>query len=178
MASLQDAPNKRRQGFPSLFQAPVEHVGGTLIARHVSPMFFRPQARLWLQTLSGAVLVGAISSFPACIQSRPATDTGDPGFPFGPSAIGLQPLAYVQDIKPIFDVDCLSCHSSRDPRGSYSVSTFTDVMQGQRPGNAASSVVVDCSPGGSMYRYFSGDAVTKATKVFRWMVVDSAAETR
>jgi len=31
--------------------------------------------------------------------------------------------------------------------------------------------VVDCAPGGSMYRYFTGDAVTKATLVFRWMVV-------
>jgi hypothetical protein len=141
-------------------------------------MLFRPRARRWLTILSGAILLSVSSGLPACIRSNPASDTADPGFPFGPSAVGVQPLAYVQDIKPIFDADCLSCHSSRDARGSYSVSTFTDVMAGQRPGNAASSVVVDCSPGGSMYRYFSGDAVTKATKVFRWMVVDNAAETR
>jgi hypothetical protein len=145
-------------------------------------MCFRPQVRPWLAALlnilSGAVLLGAVSGLSACIQSNRATDTGDPGFPFGPSSVGAQPLAYVQDIKPIFDADCLSCHSSRDARGSYSVSTFTDVMKGQRSGNAASSVVVDCSPGGSMYRYFSGDAVTKATMVFRWMVYYNAAETR
>jgi hypothetical protein len=149
-------------------------------------MLFRPQARPWpaahgailLKLLSGAVLLGAVAGLPACIQSNRASDTGDPGFPFGPSAVGAQPLAYVQDIKPIFDADCLSCHSSRDARGSYSVSTFTDVMKGQRSGNAASPVVVDCSPGGSMYRYFSGDAVTKATTVFRWMVYYNAAETR
>jgi hypothetical protein len=141
-------------------------------------MFFRPLVRWVVKILSGAILLGAVSGLPACIQSNRASDTGDPGFPFGPSAVGAQPLAYVQDIKPIFDADCLSCHSSRDARGSYSVSTFTDVMKGQRSGNAASSVVVDCSPGGSMYQYFSGDAVTKATKVFRWMVYYNAAETR
>ena len=35
-------------------------------------------------------------------------------------------------------------------------------------------VVVDCAPGGSMYRYFTGDAVTESTLVFRWMVVYNA----
>jgi hypothetical protein len=114
----------------------------------------------------------------ACVQSRPASDTGDPGFPFGPSAIGVQPLAYVPDIKPILDGDCLSCHSTRNPRGDYSVGTYDDVMRGQRVGDASSSLVVDCSPGGSMYRYFSGDATTKATAIFRWMVYYNAAPTR
>ena len=121
------------------------------------------------------ILVVAASG---CVRSEQATDTGDPGFPFGPTPIGTQPLAYVQDIKPIFDRDCLSCHSSRDARGNYSVSTYADVMSDQTPGDAKSSVVVDCAPGGSMYRYFSGDATTSATEVFRWMVYYNAAQTR
>jgi hypothetical protein len=29
-----------------------------------------------------------------------------------------------------------------------------------------------------MYRYFSGDAVTDATKVFRWMVVYNGMQSR
>jgi hypothetical protein len=123
-------------------------------------------------------LLGLACVVSGCVQSQRATDVGDPGFPFGPSAIGPQPLAYVQDIKPLFDRDCLSCHSSRDARGSYSVSTYAEVMGDQRPGDATSSVVVDCAPGGSMYRYFSGDAETKATEVFRWMVYYNAAQTR
>ena len=49
--------------------------------------------------------------------------------------------------------------------------TYAAATSGQRPGDAQQLVVVDCSPGGSMYRYFTGDAVTKATMVFRWMVV-------
>ena len=118
------------------------------------------------------------ASAAACVQGQKATDTGDPGSPFGPTPIDNQPLAYAQDIKPIFDRDCLSCHGSRGASGGYSVSTYADTMNGQRPGNAQSSVVVDCSPGGSMYRYFSGNATTKATAVFRWMVVYNGAQTR
>lgn len=114
----------------------------------------------------------------ACIQGQRATDTGDPGFPFGPSAVGDQTLSYVQDIKPILDRDCLSCHSTRDARGSYSVSTYAEVLSGQRGGDAKSSLVVTGSPGGSMYQYYSGDAVTKATMVFRWLVYYNARQTR
>ena len=85
-----------------------------------------------------------------CVKGGPASDTGDPGSPFGPTTIGTQPLAFVQDIRPIFNADCLSCHQSFDARGNYSVSTYADAIQGQRPGDARSPVVKDCSPGGSM----------------------------
>jgi hypothetical protein len=126
---------------------------------------------------AGGVFVCALLAV-GCVQGRPASDTSDPGFPFGPSAVGSQTISYNQDIKPIFDRDCLECHSSRNARGNYSVATYSAAVAGQRPGDASSSVVVDCSPGGSMYRYFTGDAVTEATMVFRWMVVYNAAETR
>jgi mono/diheme cytochrome c family protein len=114
----------------------------------------------------------------SCVKAQPASDTGDPGFPFGPSAIGVQPIAYVQDIKPIFDRDCASCHGGRGDDGGYSVRTYADTVAGQRPGDASSPLVVDCAPGGSMYGYFSGDAVTRSTMVFRWMVVYNAAQSR
>jgi len=126
----------------------------------------------WLLVLLSSVFVLA------CVQGQPASDTSDPGFPFGPSAIGVQTIAYVQDIKPIFDRDCASCHGAREAAGDYSVRTYADAVAGQKPGDARSSVVVDCSPGGSMYRYFSGDAVTEATMVFRWMVVYNAVQSR
>jgi mono/diheme cytochrome c family protein len=128
----------------------------------------------WKATL---VLVAACAAG-SCVQGQRAADTGDPGFPFGPSAVGVQPIAYVQDIKPIFDRDCASCHGVRESAGHYSVRTYADTIAGQRPGDASSSVVVDCSPGGSMYRYFSGDAVSEATMVFRWMVYYNAQQTR
>ena len=147
----------------------------------------------WTQTLSSGVVANArlLRGWRACalalsvafvvsgcVQGRRASDTGDPGFPFGPSAIGTQTLAYVQDIKPILDRDCLSCHGGRDLAGNYSVVSYADVLSGQRPNDASSSLVVDCSPGGSMYRYFTGDAVTEATMIFRWMVYYNALESR
>jgi hypothetical protein len=114
----------------------------------------------------------------ACVKGQRATDTGDPGFPFGPTAIGAQTLAYVQDIKPILDRDCLSCHSTREARGDYSVSTYAETLTAQTPGDAKSALVVTGSPGGSMYRYYTGDAVTKSTMVFRWLVYYNALQTR
>jgi hypothetical protein len=129
-------------------------------------------SRAWLLVLFSLIFVLA------CVQGQPASDTGDPGFPFGPTTIGAQTIAYVQDIKPIFDRDCASCHGGREAAGGYSVRTYADAVAGQKPGDARSSVVVDCSPGGSMYGYFTGDAVTEATKVFRWMVVYDAVQSR
>jgi hypothetical protein len=126
----------------------------------------------------GILLILVACGWSGCVRSRPATDTGDPGFPFGPSAMGVQPLAYIPDIKPILDRDCQWCHSQRDARGNYSVSDYAAVVNGQTPGNAHSSLVVDCAPGGSMYRYFTGDATTEATEIFRWVVVYNAAASR
>jgi hypothetical protein len=118
-----------------------------------------------------------------CINGRAATDNGDPGFPFGPSSVPVQPLAYIPDVKPLLDRDCLRCHRSDargegDRAGGYSVSTYADVMAGQTPGDAKSSLVRTCSPGGSMFQYFSGDADTSATVVFRWLVYYYGAQTR
>ncbi len=62
--------------------------------------------------------------------------------------------------------------------GGYSVSTYADVLAGQRPGDASSSLVVTCSPGGSMYGYLRGDARTSATMLFRWLVYYYGAQTR
>jgi hypothetical protein len=138
----------------------------------------RLMGRLLRAWWAWALLLSTAFCISACVQSQPATDTGDPGFPFGPSAIGVQTISYVQDIKPIFDRDCAECHGGRETAGNYSVSTYANVMAGQRPGDASGSLVVDCSPGGSMYRYFSGNGVTKATMVFRWMVYYNALQSR
>jgi len=131
--------------------------------------------------VSISVLVSLVAS--GCIKGNPAADNGDPGFPFGPSAVSTQPLGYIQDVKPILDRDCLSCHRSGgrgegDRAGGYSVSTYADVLANQTPGDAKSSLVVTCSPGGSMYQYFSGDRQTSATIIFRWLVYYYGAQTR
>jgi hypothetical protein len=134
------------------------------------------------------LVVGSISMLVSvvaggCIKGQAATDSGDPGFPFGPSSVSTQQLAYVQDIKPILDRDCLSCHRNDgrgegDRAGGYSVSTYAEVLAGQTPGDAKSSLVRTCAPGGSMYPYLSGDAQTSSTELFRWLVYYYGAQTR
>jgi hypothetical protein len=114
----------------------------------------------------------------ACVRGGPATDTSDPGFPFGPTSLTVRPLAYNQDIKAILDSDCSQCHSRGDARGDYSVSTYDSTISDQRAGDARSSLVVDSSPGGSMYQYWSGDRTTRATMIFRWAVVYNLAQSR
>ena len=124
------------------------------------------------------VATGALSAS-ACVTNQPAVDTGDPGFPLGPSSAVPQQIAYTQDLQNFFFADCTSsCHNDRDSRGNYSMSTYADVMKDVRIGDASCKLVVDTQPGGSMYQYFSGDRQTKAAMVFRWVVVYGAAQSR
>jgi len=131
-----------------------------------------------MRLLVGVGVLAASLAASSCVQAQPASDTGDPGFPFGPSAGGVQPLAYVQDIKPLLDQNCVECHGPGNEEGGYRVDTYAAVMLKQRPGDARSPIVVNVVPGGEMHQYWTGDRITKATMVFRWMVYYNAAETR
>jgi hypothetical protein len=150
----------------------------SLAHKHTVPTRNHKRGARTARGAAACVVLAAACASASCVQGQRATDSGDPGFPFGPSAVSVQPLAYVPDIKPILDGDCLSCHSNRRARGNYSVETYAATMQGQTPGDARSSIVVDCAPGGSMYGYFSGDATTAATEIFRWIVVYGGAQSR
>ena len=131
-----------------------------------------------------ALLIAAPLAVAACVKARPAADTGDavgPAAPTGPSGSGStanQPLAYDPDMKAIFASDCTTCHGLFRVDGNYRMNTYQFVMQDVRAGNAASKLVVDTQPGGSMYRYWSGTRNTKANLVFQWVVTYKAAETR
>ena len=91
------------------------------------------------------------------------------------------PWLYVQDLQPIFQSDCVPCHSGSRPDGNYSMSTYAQVMRAVAAGNARSALVVVTQRNASMYRYWSGNATTKATKaelVRKWVVENGAAQTR
>jgi hypothetical protein len=79
-------------------------------------------------------------------------------------------VAYVQDVKPILDQDCVRCHSSL---GSY-----RGAMGSARPGDPSSPLVVVTQPGGSMYSHLSGDRTGRSNLIRRWVVENGAAETR
>lgn len=89
-------------------------------------------------------------------------------------------LAYVQDVKPILDADCLRCHSTSNPVGGASVSTYAEVMRMVTPGSASSQLVTSTqvSPRGSMNRYLTGDASGKAATIRSWVVDYRGAQAR
>lgn len=136
----------------------------------------------------------------ACVKVQPATDTGgispnsSESSVSGPSAAptpsgspgaatptptpGRATLAYTPDLQPLFASDCLVCHSDRNALGRYSMSSYATVMKAVTPGSAASTLVRVTQSNGSMYRYWSGDRATKATKTRDWVVTNRAVQTR
>ena len=139
-----------------------------------------------------AVLV--LSSSAGCVKAVPPTDTGDPvvSTPTSPTTPGTTTpttpttgsdtaLAYNQDMRAIFQSDCISCHGSGRADGNYRMTTYAQVMTAVRAGNASSKLVTVTAQNGSMYRYWSGSTATrqsKAAQVRSWVVTYNAQENR
>lgn len=132
-----------------------------------------------------------------CIKVSPPTDTGDPAVstpssptgptapaapsPPTPAATSATTLAYNQDMKALFQSDCVSCHGLSRVSGNYRMTTYAQVMTAVRAGSASSILVGVTQSGGSMYRYWSGSTATrqaKAAQVRAWIVTDNAQENR
>lgn len=125
----------------------------------------------------------------ACVNAIPPTDTGDAvvSTPTAPTGATTTPtttttaLAYTQDLRAIFQSDCVSCHGAGRADGNYRMTTYQQVMTAVVPGNANSRLVRVTQLGGSMYRYWSGSAATrqaKADQVRVWVVSNNAQENR
>lgn len=134
--------------------------------------------------MAAALLAVLLPLAAACVKAQPPTDTGSPVGPSSSTSGGTTtptvsgPLAYTPDMKPIFDADCVVCHSNSRPSAGYSMSTYAGVMRDVIAGSAASRLVVTTQPGGSMYPFFSGDRAARAAMVKTWVVDDKAAQTR
>lgn len=140
-----------------------------------------------------------------CVKANPPTDTGDsfvttPTSPTSPSAPSptspttpttpttptaptttATPVAYTQDLKAVFQSDCVSCHGSGRADGGYRMTTYAQVMTAVRAGSASSVLVRVTAQNGSMYRYWSGSAATRQSKaalVRSWIVDFNAQENR
>ena len=82
-------------------------------------------------------------------------------------------------MQPLFQSDCVYCHSSRRADGNYAMDSYAAVMKDVRPGDASSTLVTTTQSRGSMYRYWSGsNRDQKAAMVLHWVVDDRAAQTR
>jgi hypothetical protein len=87
-------------------------------------------------------------------------------------------VGFVEDIKPLLDADCVTCHNTRTANGRVDLSTYASVMRTVRAGSANSELVRVTQRGGSMYREWRGSADAKADLVRRWVVEFQAKETR
>jgi hypothetical protein len=87
-------------------------------------------------------------------------------------------IAYVNDIKPILDGDCVACHGSRIHENNVRLDTYANVMRVVTPGNANSLLVRETRPGAVMYANLTGDRAAKADLIRAWVVNNNAAETR
>lgn len=115
------------------------------------------------------------SGRPATTTTAPTPGTTTPAVVTPPANVTV---AYQQDLKPIFDTDCVRCHSDSRPDGNYAMTTYAQVMRAVAAGNPTSVLIRFTQRGGSMYRYWSGNAQGKADLVRTWIVNNAAAESR
>lgn len=149
----------------------------------------RRGARLAPGVVLSAVLFTAVAfTTAACVQQNPPTDVGNPVAPSSPSTNTQPPptsptpssqvLSYNQDLKPIFDSDCTFCHSGSRPSAGYSMTSYPSVMRDVTAGNPNSRLIIWTQPGGSMYRFWTGNAAQKAGMVKQWVVANNAQQSR
>jgi hypothetical protein len=139
-----------------------------------------------VRLLLPSLVVAVVFAMAACVQTNPPTDVGNPVAPSSPTTSAQpqpapssgQPLSYNQDLKPIFDSDCVVCHGGSRPSAGYSMSTYAGVMRDVSPGNTNSRLVVWTQPGSTMYRFWTGSASQKAGMVKQWVVSNNAQQSR
>ena len=65
-----------------------------------------------------------------------------------PPAAGKKDVTYAADIKPIFDVSCVKCHSGDKPKARLKMDTLAGVLKGTKmgpivtPGNSDKSFIL------------------------------------
>jgi hypothetical protein len=109
---------------------------------------------------------------PAASTTTPATSTG------GTTASTSATLAYDQDIKPIFDSDCVMCHGPNIHENNVRLDSYANVLRVVSPGNARSLLVQVTRSNGIMYPNLTGDRATKSAQILAWVVNNNAAQTR
>ncbi len=91
-----------------------------------------------------------------------------------PPDVIVNNLTYTADMKEIFDNNCISCHSGANPRGSYDMNTYANVITRATAGDSSSILVQKSIVGGSMNGFYSSDS--DIDKVVQWVVEDALAE--
>lgn len=138
----------------------------------------RPPARHVLLTLLAAALAAGCGG-----GGSPTAPSGG-GTSGGAASGGSTPppasvtVSYLQDTKAIFDSDCVVCHGPRIENAGVNLTSYQNVLRVVRPGDANSLLVQVTQLGGKMHTNLSGDRLTKAALIRRWVVENNAAESR
>jgi hypothetical protein len=104
------------------------------------------------------------------------TTTASGGTP--PSSATSTTLAYLNDVKPILDSDCVLCHNPQLHENNVDLSTYSSVMRVVQAGNANSLLVRVTRSNGIMYVNLTGDRAAKSELIRGWVVNNAAAQTR
>ena len=123
---------------------------------------------------SNGVLLGPSTA--SRVTSSP-TPSPTPTTPTNSGTTTTATVAYVPDLQPIFNSDCVPCHGGRRVAARYSMTTYAGVMVAVTPRSASSALVIVTQPGGLMYPFLSGDRATKAAMIRTW-VVNGAPQNR
>ena len=91
-----------------------------------------------------------------------------------PDTDGSDKVVYLNDIKDIFDSNCVSCHSGNNPPRGYDMTIYDSVITRAVAGDSSSVLVVESIEGGSMHSWY--DSEHEIDDVVRWVVVDSLAK--
>jgi hypothetical protein len=127
----------------------------------------------WTVGLTLAACGGGSPTSPSTVAS-----TSDTGTPSSGTPSGSVTVAYVNDIKPILDSDCITCHGPRVRENNVDLSTYAGVLRVAQAGNANSLIVRETRSNGAMYVNLTGDRAAKSALIRSWVVDNGVAESR
>ena len=137
-----------------------------------------PAVAFWIAGVLFTACGGGADSqtSPSTVTATTTTTTTSSGTttPSGTSTT----LAYVNDIKPILDSDCVTCHNPQLHENNVDLSTYAGVMRVVQAGSANSLLGRVTRSNGIMYPNLTGDRAAKSELIRSWVVDSRAAETR
>ena len=134
-----------------------------------------PATAVWIAgVLLAACGGGAESATSPSTVTTTETTSGGTTTSTGMSA----PLAYVNDIKPILDSDCVVCHNPQHHEENVDLSTYAGVLGVVQAGSANSLLVRVTRSNGIMFPNLTGDRAAKSELIRSWVVDSRAAQSR
>ena len=91
---------------------------------------------LWGTAIAFTACGGASPTSPSEVPTPTQTSAGT-----GTGTTSTVTIAYVNDIKPILDSDCVSCHGPRIHENNVDLSTYAGVLRVAQAGSANSLIV-------------------------------------